>query len=97
MFSKQGHSTAKGVTTKIKKIRGLMSSENNITEVNKKVSELQEMFRWFPQTIHKTFHSCLHNRESIEESQLDFELIPDQIEQLRENVNLWQNGIKPAR
>ena len=97
MEAKQACSRAKGVITKkINDINALMSNERNVTDVNKKVSELREAFKRF-QTIHETFYGCLQNKKSIMESQLYFELVSDQIGQLRENVYLWQNGIESAK
>ena len=97
METKQARGFAKGaVTKKIKEITALMSNESNVDEVNKKAAELQETFKKFKVT-HDAFHFQLKDKESIEESEIYFELVSDQLEQLQENISLWLAGIDSAK
>ena len=81
------------MTRKINEITDLMTEENNVDEVNRKINELKEAFDKF-EAAHKTFHSQLREREAMEESTSYYDSVFDQVEHLQENVDAGSQGSK---
>ena len=97
METKRARGIAKGVVTrKINEITDLMTDENNVDEVNRKINELKEAFENF-QAAHRTFHSELTEREAIEESTSYYDSVFDQVEHLQESADVWLTGIETTR
>jgi len=97
METKKAHGVAKGaLTRKIIQITDLMTDENNVNKVKRKLNELREAFHEF-QAVHRTFHSQLKEREAIEESTSYYDSVSDQVEHLQENVDVWLTGIETTR
>ena len=97
METKRARGIAKGVVTrKINEITDLMTDENNVDEVNRKINELKEAFEKF-QAVHRTFHSELTEREAIEESTSYYDAVFDQVEHLQESADVLLTGIETTR
>ena len=96
METKRARGIAKGVVTrKINEITDLMTDENNVDEVNRKINELKAFEKF--QAAHRTFHSELMEREAIEESTSYYDAVFDQVEHLQESADVWLTGIETTR
>ena len=97
MEAKKARSSAKSVVTKkIKEISGLMTDEENVDEVMRKSTELEEAFKKF-QEAHEAFHCRVETPAAIEKSGNYYASVLNQVEQLQVNVDIWLAGIEASK
>ena len=73
-----------------------MTDEENVDEVMRKSTELEEALRKF-QEAHEAFHCCEETPAAIEKSGNYYASVLNQVEQLQVNVDIWLAGIEASK
>ena len=81
------------MTKKFKEISSLMTDEENVDEVMRKLTKLKEAFTKFQQA-HQVFYCCVENPAAIEKSGNYYALVLNQVKQLQVNEEVWLAGIE---